>query len=219
MRSADELFDDIEKYRNISEMIEYFEEKKEIINGDSGLKSLANLKTGRFKVFLEEFYPLMLFMQTRHCDKNSVATICIGNQGFDAILKTNDKVRKLEFTIYHDGAFEHKDGIKLNKDGIGNFRYNDGLSLESRAEKYFQNTLKNVQKKQLKDYKEIELVFVISTFSYYEVYDNSSEYFKKQIIALLKKEKFNATAVYVIFLGGKLENIDKDTIKINENDV
>lgn len=219
MKSADELFNDIEKYRNLSEMIEYFEEKKEIINRDGELKSLVNLKTGRFKVFLEEFYPLMLFMQSRYCDKSSDAIICIGNQGFDAIIKTNNKVRKLEFTIYHDGAFEHKDGIKLNKDGIGNIRYDDGLPLDIRVEKYIQNTIQNVQKKQLKDYKGIELVFLISTFGYYEVFDNSSDSFKKHIIDILENVKFNAASVYVIFLGGKLEHIDKDTFKLKENDV
>ena len=214
MKSADELFKDIEQYRNLDDMIKYFETKKEIINRDFELKKLANLKKGRFKVFLEEFYPLLLFMQTSHCDKKAIATICIGNQGYDAIIKTEDQIRKLEFTIYHDGAFEYKDGIKLNSDGVGNFRYDDGLSLEARAQKYLENTIKNVKKKQTKDYKGIELVFLISTYGYYEVFDNSSEKFKKQMIEILENEKFSSDSVYVIFLGGKLENINRDTIKI-----
>ena len=215
MKSADEFFADIEKYRTLSEMKEYFNIKKNLVLNDDNFVKIARLKIGRFKKFLEEYYPLMLFMNTRFCEEESMASLVIGNQGYDAIIKSANGEKKVEFTIYEDGKFEYIDAIKLNETGIGNLRFSDANSLDDRALGYLDKVLENIEKKRMKDYSGVELVILVNTFGYFDVYNNSAVEFRNQLLDILRDKEFIADSVYVIFGTEQIKNIDKYTYKID----
>ncbi|MDR7076126.1 hypothetical protein J2Y03_001129 [Neobacillus niacini] len=83
MKNINHIFNDLEEYRTPLEMKKYFEEKKQIINDNNEYVKLARIKKGRIKEFLEEFYPLYLFSQSKFCDDDSKCKIILGNQGYD----------------------------------------------------------------------------------------------------------------------------------------
>jgi hypothetical protein len=212
MRRADRLFSDIEVFRTPEEMKLYFESKVNIIKNDVEYSSLARLKKGLFKEFLEEFYPLYCFSQSRFCFENSKLKIVIGNQGYDAIIINPDGTEtRLEFTSYIDGKFEFEDAKLLNSRGYGNIKFNDFKDLESRALGYISKIMQNAKKKSEKSYKGVSIIFVVNTFDYFEVYENSSKVFVELLKEKLKKMRFNADNIYLLISNDKkISEIDNN---------
>ncbi|GGA18058.1 hypothetical protein GCM10008018_72620 [Paenibacillus marchantiophytorum] len=85
--NSKEFFKDLDEFRTPQQMRTYFENKKTEITSNKVLNDLARLKTGRYKEFLEEFYPLYLFSQSKYVPENALVRILLGNQSFDAIVK------------------------------------------------------------------------------------------------------------------------------------
>lgn len=212
MKRADSFFSDIEVFRTPAEMKLYFDSKVNIIKDDVEYNSLSSLKKGLFKEFLEEFYPLYCFSQSRFCDKNSKLKIVIGNQGYDAIIINPDGAEiKLEFTNYIDGKFEFEDAKLLNSRGYGNIRFKDYKDLDSRALEYLSKILQNAKKKSEKSYEGVSIVFAVNSFDYFEIYDNNSQGFVELIKEELRKMIFQADSIYLlIFNDKKINEIDNN---------
>ncbi|PRS35484.1 hypothetical protein C6W19_18170 [Bacillus sp. RJGP41] len=193
-------------------MKKYFEDKKQIINTDVEYIQLARLKIGRFKKFLEEFYPLYCFSQSKYCDQNSKLTVLIGNQGYDGlIIQPDGKEIRVEITSYLDGRWEFEDAQRLNKRGFGDVRFRDTKDLESRALDYLEKVIGNIKKKSNKNYNGTSILFVVDTTDYFESFWNSSESF----IERLKNEIFNiefmADEIYLLVLNDQnIKQIDQN---------
>jgi len=212
MKNANEFFKDLEGFRTPQEMEQYFNKKKQIIINDEEYTKLARLKKGRFKEFLEEYYPLYCFSQSNFCNEDSKCKIIIGNQNYDGIIiKPNGVKKRIEITSYIDGKWEYKNAEKLNEKGIGNLRFGDFKSLEERALDYLDDILHNAKKKSNKNYQGVSLLFAVSTTDFFGVFNNSAS----QFIATLKNEiskiEFVADEVYLLILN------DQGIDQINEN--
>lgn len=210
--NPEHLFIDFEKNRTPKEMKDYFEYICKSSGSDIELMKQARLKKGNYKQFFEEFYPLYLFSQSFYCSDLSRMSIVLGNQQYDAILFQSDgKEEKFEFTSYIDGEWEFHDAKKLNERGIGGIRFNTPYSLERRDQEYIKKIKKNAMKKSTKDYSQVNLMFVVNTFDYFEVYGRDS----KEFIKLLKQEilsiKFKARRLFLLILN------NQDVTHIDEN--
>jgi hypothetical protein len=204
LKNADEFFYDLEELRTPNEMKLYFEKKNQIINEDDEYIKLARLKKGLFKEFLEEFYPLYCFSQSKFCDKKAKVKIVLGNQGYDALLiQRDDSKIKIEITGYTDGKWENNDAKKLNDRGYGDVRFNDTKNLMARSENYLKKVIENVKNKSEINYTGISILICVDTFDYFEVYGNNSASF----VDILKQEIFkietSADHVFLLVLNNK----------------
>ncbi|WP_238378781.1 hypothetical protein [Halalkalibacillus sediminis] len=217
MNNLDDLFTDLEEYRTPQEMKLYFEKKKQIINNNEKYISIARLKTGKVKKFIEEFYPLYLFSQSRFVDNYAKCKIILGNQGYDAsIVQKDDTESFIELTSYIDGKWEYQDAKRLNSRGYGDIRFGDYKNLNARGNDYLKDVLKNIKKKSLKDYSGISLLFAVDTFDYFEVYDHSSKPFIKELIKEIKSFKFKADKMYLMVINNQnASQIDQNIYPIS----
>ena len=212
MKKADDLFYDLENFRTPSEMEEYFLNKRNIIDADKEYSDFARLKKGLFKKFIEEFYPLYCFSQSRYCKADSQMKIVLGNQGYDAIIQDSSGTEnQYEITSYIDGKFEYEDAIRMNESGIGDIRFKDILDLDSRSLNYLSVVLKNYKKKSEKDYTGVNIIMIVNTFPYFEVYNNNSRAFVDLLIAKMSEINIKANKGYLMIFN------DRDIKSINEN--
>lgn len=215
MENLDFILNDLEEFRTPIEMKDYFESKKEIINSNKEYRSLARLKKGLIKKFLEEFYPLYCFSQSKYCKSDSQMKIIPGNQGYDAIIKhTDGKECKFEFTSYIDGKWEYEDALIINNRGYGDIRFNDYKDLNSRSLDYLDKVLKNVMKKSEKDYTGVNIIFIVNTFDYFEVYNNDSKPFIDTLISKILEIPMKAEKVYLMVFNSDIRYIDDNVYLI-----
>jgi hypothetical protein len=205
MKSADDFFGDIEQFRNPAEMKQFFEEKNKAINNDNDYIELARLKKGLFKKFIEEFYLLYCFSQSKYCDPRFKMKIVLGNQGYDAICYDPEHPEitiKLEFTGQLDGKADYDAAKLINKRGYSDVRFNDHKDLRTRSLHFLSNTIKNAKEKSKKDYKGVSLLFAVNAYMYFEVYNNSSDEFVQRLIKELKSIRFTADSIYLLIFNG-----------------
>jgi len=208
----EELFNELEVPRTPKEMHDYFYQVFDAVQNNESLQKDALLKKGLWKKFLEEFYPLYCFSQSRFCEKDSKLNIILGNQGYDAILKNSDGSKKIfEITSFINGEKDHKNALKMNKDGI---LFINTLS-EAVHDNYKKKIIQNLNKKSLKDYNDINLLLVIDTSLYFEVIDRDSSDFINELIDEIKKIKFSFREIFLLHeVGNTKYNIDKHIFKI-----
>lgn len=214
----DNLFCDLESLRTKSEMKSYFQHIKEITHDSDVLKKHARLKNGRYKQFLEEFYPLYLYSQSSYCDNESEMRVVLGNQQFDAIVRHRDESEeKFEFTYYVDGEWEFHDGKRLNDRGFGEIRFQDNNSLETRDVNYLSKIMKNVINKSNKDYSEVNILFLVNTFDFFEVYGRESKEFIDVVKHEILKIRFKAKRIFLLVVNNQgVENVDKNLYLLKE---
>ncbi|MEH7504930.1 hypothetical protein V7152_23460 [Neobacillus drentensis] len=212
MKNINHLFTDLEEYRTPFKMKKYFEEKKQIINRNNDYKKLARLKKGRIKEFLEEFYPLYLFSQSKYCNEYSKCKIILGNQGYDgSIIQQDGRERRIEITSYTDGKWEFEDAKRVNSRGFGDVRFKDYNSLDDRTPDYFNKIVENIKKKSQKNYSGVSILFIVNTFDYFEVYDNDSQPFIDKLIKEILNIEFMADEIYLLALN------EQGVSEINQN--
>jgi hypothetical protein len=176
------------------------------------LQKDALLKKGLWKKFLEEFFPLYCFSQSRFCEQNSKLNIILGNQGYDAILIKYDGSKvKFEITSFIDGEKDHRNAVKMNEDG---FSFINPLS-EAVYDNYKKKIIQNLNKKSLKDYNDINLILVIDTSLYFELINIDSSNFINELIDEIKKIEFSFGEIFLLHeVGNTKYNIDKHIFKI-----
>ncbi|MEH7115761.1 hypothetical protein V7124_25885, partial [Neobacillus niacini] len=146
--NSNEFFKDLDEFRTPRQMKTYFENKKIEIISSKTLNDLARLKTGKYKEFLEEFYPLFLFSQSKYVPDNALVRIVLGNQSFDAIVKfASGLEKKYEITGFLFGQYESEDAISINQRGYSKIRIGDTRDLESKAYDYLEEVILNAKKK------------------------------------------------------------------------
>jgi len=209
---VDELFRDLEKPRIPREMHEYFYSVFNAVQNNKEVMADARLKKGSFKKFLEEFYPLYCYSQSRYCDVESKLNIILGNQGYDAVSVNPDGSETFfEITSFIEGEKQYKNAIELNIKGITSFNY---LS-DAVIEEYRQGIIKNLEKKGLKDYTGINLILVVDTSLHFEVLDENSDDFIQNIIIMINQMNFSFKGIYLLHeVGNTKYNIDQHFHKI-----
>ncbi len=207
-----QLFHDLDKPRTHKEMEEYFHDIKSTTNRSDKLTKLARLKKGRYKEFLEEFYPLYCFSKSKYCTNASRMKIVVGNQGYDAVIIIEDgSEEKYEITGYQDGKWDSINAKSLNESGIGVVNITCVKSLEEKGNDYFLKTMVNVENKAKKDYSDTNIIFVVNTHSYFEVFDNDSNTFINRLRNEIGRLGIRANKIYLLRLGNQgLEEIDKN---------
>ena len=195
----------------------YLSEVRAAVHSSREIYNAALLKKGRFKEFLEEFYPLCCFGQSRFCAPDSRMHIVLGNQGFDAIIETSEgDTRSLEITSYIDGKNDFLDGQKIIDRGYGYPRLNGSKSLEHHRKDYLDLILKNAHKKSIRSYDDSDLLIVVSTAYYFGVFEEDDRQFVALLRTELSKIKFQTRTVFLLILNDKcIESIDENIYKID----
>ena len=209
---VNELFQDLDKPRTPHEMHEYFYYVFNAVHDNKEVMADARSKKGGFKKFLEEFYPLYCYSQSRYCDGKSKLNIILGNQGYDAVLVNPDGIEIFfEITSFVEGEKQYKNAIELNTKGITRLNY---LS-DTVIEEYRQGIIKNLEKKGLKDYTGINLILVVDTSLHFEVLDENSDDFIQNIIFMINQMDFSFKEIYLLHeVGNTKYNIDQHFHKI-----
>lgn len=207
-----ELFSELEVPRTPQELHDYFYQIFDAVKNSDTLLDAARLKKGLFKKFLEEFYPLYCYSQSKYCEKDSKLNIILGNQGYDAISINIDGSKKLfEITSFIDGKKDYINAVKMNQDG---FSFINHLS-EEVHNNYKKKIENNLKKKSLKDYNGIILLLVIDTSLYFEVLNINSTDFIQKLIEDIRKIKFSFNEIFLLHeVGNTKYNIDKHFYKI-----
>ncbi len=207
-----ELFEKIEMPRSPQEMQDYFYQIFDAVQKSKELLDAARLKKGLFKKFLEEFYPLFCYSQSKYCESNCKMNIVLGNQGYDAVLLNSDNTSIFfEITSFIDGKKDYKNAEKINKEGVSYINYiSEGVH-----NKYKNLILKNLEKKSLKDYNNVNLILVVDTTLYFEVIDEDSTDFINELIDYIKNMSFSFNEIFLLHdVGNSKYNIDKYFYKI-----
>ena len=77
--------------------------------------------------------------------------------------------------------------------------------------------LKNIKKKSLKDYSGVSLLLAVDTFDYFEVYDNSSKPFVKELLKEIKSFYFKADKIYLLVINNQnVSQIDQNIYLVND---
>jgi hypothetical protein len=213
MKTADSLFVNLDKWRTLKEMEEYYLRIKNICASDEEYMQMSRIKKGRFKEFLEEFWPLYCFANTKYCEDKVRFKLVIGNQGYDAIIEDKKgNQAKLEISSYLDGKLENENGNKLNETRMGIMRsINNGVH-----EKYYRSVIENMKNKSTKQYPDIDILFVVDTMHYFEVLDFNPKGFLKSLKEDMRRIEFAANNVYLmVFNDQPLKNISKNTYLIS----
>ncbi len=211
-----QLFHDLEKLRTPKEIEEYFHEIKSITNRSDELAKLARLKKGRYKEFLEEFYPLYCFSKSKYCKEASTMKIVVGNQGYDALIIFKDgSEEKYEITGYQDGEWDYLNAKQLNKSGIGIVTVAWTKNIAEKQKNYLFKVMENVKNKAEKDYKDINIIFVVDTFWYFEIFDQDSSTFIAELINVIGDVSLRAKNIFLLRLRNQgIEEIDNNVFAV-----
>ena len=206
------LFHDLEKPRTLKEMEEYYHLIYSITEQSKELTELARLKKGRYKKFLEEFYPLYCFSKSKYCKEASRIKIVIGNQGYDAVVLFNDGAEeKYEITGYIDGEWDFLNAKELNKSGIGIVTVDWTKSIADKQKNYFYKIMENVKNKAEKDYSGMNIIFVVNTYWHFEFFDCDSSNFISDLLNKIHNQGIIAKKVFLLRLRNQdIEEIDRN---------
>lgn len=211
VKSADSLFFEIEKFRSPAEMEQYFQYVYDSVRTEKEYFNMALLKTGLFKEFLEEFIPLYYYSKSRFCQPQATMSIKLGNQGYDAIVKYEEETEYFEFTSFLRGQEDYLDHQMMIERGYSDIRFDDNDTLSDRAYNYKLQIIKNLKKKHIKDYSGINLMVIVDTTQYFEVYNDDSAEFVNELKNDLAMMKFNCSKLLVLIYNGRpKEEIDEN---------
>jgi hypothetical protein len=197
--NSNDFFDDLDIFRSPQQMRSYFELKRTEILANKEYNDLARKKTGKYKTFLEEFYPLFLFSQSKYVPTDASVRVVLGNQSFDAVIKyASGEIKKYEITEYIYGQLDHEDAVLLNKRGYSKMRIGDTRDLETKAKDYLEEVISNANNKALKNYKEVSLIIVIDTFFHLDIWELNTNEFIRNVIERIRVLPFNTEEVFLL---------------------
>ncbi|MCZ2845226.1 MAG: hypothetical protein O2U61_01810 [Candidatus Bathyarchaeota archaeon] len=210
------FFKDLDEFRTPQQMKTYFENKRAKILANKVLNDLARLKTGKYKEFLEEFYPLYLLSQSKLVPDNAQVRIVLGNQCFDVIVRfVSGAEKKYEITGFIYGQDEREDAILINQRGYSKIRIGDTRDLESKAYDYLEEVIFNAKKKAQKNYKGVAIIILLDVFYYLEIWNLDTKQFIDKAIERIKELPFNTNEVYIMVRNSDpVELIDKNIYRV-----
>jgi len=213
MNHVNMILKDLEKPRSPVEMKLYLSEVRAAVHSSREVYNAALQKKGRFKEFLEEFYPLYCFSQTRFCTPDSRLHIVLGNQGYDAIIESSfGDITTLEITSYIDGKKDYLDSRSLIQRGYGESRLGGRKSLDIQWEEYLELIIKNAHKKRIRSYHDSDLLIVVDTYHHFGVLNLDDNPFVSNLKSELSKIRFQARNVFLLILDGKTTEPNDDNI-------
>jgi len=110
--------EELSKVRSSAELIQWVGAKFDEIAKVEGGKDAVRMREGRCKELVEEVYPLSIFAMKKYGEVNDVLfTPVIGNQNYDAVVKSKDENYKLEITLAHEGEMEFLRRLMLKEKG------------------------------------------------------------------------------------------------------
>lgn len=146
---------DIEKPRSPSELAKWFKLKYEAILADPAEKQNARCQHGLYKYFIQEIYPLMLYVNWRYELDDVLCQPKVGNQGFDATIwpQSDPKcIHNLEVTWPHNGKDSKEIAQAMNSIG---YHFRNGDEFVKHTLEILQLVIKTAEKKSLKDYRNV----------------------------------------------------------------
>jgi|GEM_PF-6999830 len=144
---------DMETPRSPSELAAWFNLKYEEILSDPVEKQNARLHQGLYKYFIEEIYPLALFVGWKYQNDDVICQPKIGSQGYDATiwLKSDPKsIHNVELTWPQDGKDYKEIAKTMNTTG---FHFRCGNEFKQHNLEVLELAKNTAQKKALKDYR------------------------------------------------------------------
>lgn len=144
---------DMETPRSPSELVAWFNLKYEEILADPVEKQNARLHQGLYKYFIEEIYPLALFVDWKYQNDDVICQPKIGSQGYDATicLESDPKsIHNVEVTWPQDGKDYKEIAKTMNAKGF-HFRYDDDFKHHDLE--VLELVKITAQKKAVKDYR------------------------------------------------------------------
>jgi hypothetical protein len=216
MINSKEFFMDLDEFRTPRQMKSYFEGKKAKILSNKTLNDLARLKVGKYKEFLEEFYPLYLFSQSKYVPDNAQVRIVLGNQSYDVIVKFDSGLeKKFEITNFIYGKEEREDAELIIQRGYSKIRMDDTRDLELKAYKYLEEVVLNAKKKAHKNYKDVAIIILLDVFYYLEIWNLDIERFIDRAIERIKELPFSSNEVYIMVRNSDhVDLIDKNIYRV-----
>ncbi|NBD25411.1 hypothetical protein [Paenibacillus glycinis] len=214
--NSSDYFHDLDLFRTPSEMQSYFESKREEIISNKELNDLARLKTGRYKIFLEEFYLLYLFSRSKLVPIDAKVRVVIGNQSYDAIVQySTGEIKRYEITEFIYGKSEYEDAVLINERGYSKMRIGDTRDLETKAMEYLEEVIRNANKKAIKNYERVSIIIVMNTHIHLDIWNLNTELFIRKAIDRIRQLPFNCNEVLLLIRNNDpIELIDSNIYKV-----
>jgi hypothetical protein len=192
----DEFLKDISLPRTKEELHAYYKSTIKKIESDQNLIRLARLKKGLFKEFFEELVPLLIYSKSKYCEEGALLNIVVGNQKYDAIVKTSTLEKRLEFSKYANGKIHIQEAKQLNKNGYTDVIVGDVIEAQN---KYLENFRKCLIKKSKIGYKDTEIIFIVDDDEAFRlIFDFNFITFKNRIIELINDIDFGENIIYLM---------------------
>ncbi|MBB6452767.1 hypothetical protein HNQ94_001213 [Salirhabdus euzebyi] len=199
MINSNEFFKDLDEFRTPQQMRAYFEGKKAKIISNKALNDLARLKIGKYKEFLEEFYPIYLFSQSKYVPDNAQVRIVLGNQSYDVIVKYDSGLeKKYEITGFIYGQDEREDAKLINQRGYSKIRMYDTKDLELKAYNYLEEVILNAKKKAHMNYNGVAIIILLDVYYYLEIWNLDMKRFIDNAIERIRELPFSSNEVYIM---------------------
>ena len=195
--------EDLEKWRTLNEMREFYHKTYSTIKNNEILKHEARLKSKKhfYKEFLEEYIPLLNYAELEYKSKNfkcrhvGIKTQKDSDQYDGEFLSSDGTLEKVEIAAPRDGHKENKDAVQLNNKG---FSEGECYDIETKWNEIKQNILITSNIKAVKNYENISLVI---SFEYSLYINPASSIGIKMIEELLEELKdlsYIAKKVYLL---------------------
>jgi hypothetical protein len=191
---------EMETPRSPSELAEWFKLKYEEILADPVEKQKARLHQGLYKYFIEEIYPLVLFVDWKFKNDDVLCQPKIGSQGYDAIiwLKSDpESIHNVEVTWPQNGQDYKAIAKVMNATG---FHYRCGDDFRQHDFEVLGLVKNTASKKAIKDYRNhggSTLLIVVDT-SCSPVNDNERKKQLNELATEIRKISFLVESVYLI---------------------
>jgi len=193
---VDEFLSDISTPRNRKQLRRYYDAIMRKVEVDTNLTKLARLRKGLFKEFFEELSPLLVFSESTYCNDNSLFYIVVGNQHYDAIIKTDSFEKKVEFSKYENGHLNNQFAKQLNEHGVTDVIFRD---VDEDMNEYLVQFQRCVKKKANNCYIDTDIIFIIDIGEVYRfIYDFNIDNFKNNLKEILMEVNFKGNRVYLM---------------------
>lgn len=156
-----------EQSRTPTQLSTYVSDIFTTIMADKQLRTIARRRTGYYKEFISELYPLSIYCNWKYNSSNVLCKVKIGNQGYDAEIinrDTSELIERIEITNPINGN-EHANIVRnLNEDGRSSILIGEQIAEQFRS--VVVHLMESVIKKSMIDYKsekESSLLIAIST--------------------------------------------------------
>jgi len=196
--------EDLQIKRTPEDLYNFIKDTLGKIRLNKEVKRIARLRRSPYKELIEEVYPLSVFCKLKYKDSSVFCQPIIGNQGYDAIVESDDGelIEIVEISWPIDGQKAHYQAVQLNEKGYTKLEIWD-VNDATQRNQIINHIVEKAMEKAHKDYftqKGSSLVFVLDITPYFGVskieYEDDIETLKQQ----LKEINYKVDKVYLLLL-------------------